>query len=154
MPVCLRPREKALCFAERKEKQSRATDPWLDQSHETKPKDYGGKARDELKTRVVEPGEEEHEDDTAENPGGLVENPVMWTENSYTFTNLEPGYHTVSVVLNHDDHTPLSPAVVAAQTFRVEDNDSGSLPVWALALGVIAGLVVGGVGVKLASSRA
>jgi methionine-rich copper-binding protein CopC len=97
---------------------------------------------------------EEHEDDTAENPGGLVENPVMWTENSYTFTNLEPGYHTVSVVLNHDDHTPLSPAVVAAQTFRVEDNDSGSLPVWALALGVIAGLVVGGVGVKLASSRA
>ncbi len=93
------------------------------------------------------------------NPGGLVENPVMVVDNSYTFTNLEPGYHTVSVVLNYDNHTPYNPPVIESKTFRVEGSGSGGssdsgVPVWALALGVVGGLVVGGVGMKLAGSRA
>ena len=93
-------------------------------------------------------------DEIAGRPGGLVENPIMWVENSYTFTDLEPGFHTVSVVLNHDDHSPFSPALIAAQTFRVEGDDSGGIPVWTLVLGVMGGLVVGGLGMKLAGSRA
>jgi methionine-rich copper-binding protein CopC len=35
-----------------------------------------------------------------------------------------------------------------------DDGDSGGVPVWGLALGVIGGLVVGGVGMKLAGPRA
>ena len=50
---------------------------------------------------------------------GMAENPVMWVENSYTFTGLEPGVHTVSVALFHDDHTPFSPPVIASQSFTV-----------------------------------
>jgi methionine-rich copper-binding protein CopC len=91
------------------------------------------------------------------NPGGLVENPVMTVDNSYTFTHLETGYHTVSVVLNYDNHTPFNPPVIESKTFRVENgssDSSGGIPVWALALGVIGGLVVGGVGMKLVGSRA
>jgi methionine-rich copper-binding protein CopC len=93
----------------------------------------------------------------ADMPGGLAENPVMWVENSYTFTNLEPGVHTVSVVLNYDNHTAYDPPVIASQSFHVKggsDDDSGGIPAWTLAIGVIAGLVVGGVGMKLAGSRA
>ena len=93
-------------------------------------------------------------DDSSENPGGLVENPIMWPDNTYTFTNLEPGYHTVAVALTYDDHTLFDPPVIAAQTFRVDGGDSGGIPVWALALGVIGGLVVGGLGMKLVGSRA
>ncbi len=92
------------------------------------------------------------------NPGGLVENPIMWAENSYTFKNLEPGNHTVTVVLNYDNHTPFNPPVLATKTFRVEggSSDSGGsgVPAWTLALGVVGGLIVGGVGMKLAGSRA
>jgi methionine-rich copper-binding protein CopC len=86
-----------------------------------------------------------------------AENPVMWVENSYTFTNLEPGVHTVAVVLNYDNHTAYNPPVIASQSFHVKggsDDDSGGIPAWTLALGVIGGLVVGGVGMKLAGSRA
>ena len=99
---------------------------------------------------------EEDEADVAEMPGGLVENPVMWVENSYMFTNLEPGTHAVAVVLNYDDHTPYDPPVLAAQSFRVEggSDDDGGIPAWTLALGVIGGLVAGGIGMKLAGSRA
>jgi hypothetical protein len=99
---------------------------------------------------------DDHEDDMAEMPGGLVENPVMWVENSYTFTNLEPGNHTVAVVLNYDNHSTYDPPVIASQTFRVTGGSAGDdgIPAWALALGVVGGLVVGGVGMKLAGSRA
>ena len=91
------------------------------------------------------------------NPGGLVENPVMVVADSYTFTNLEPGYHTVTVVVNYDNHTPFNPPVIESKTFRVEDSSSGSgdgIPIWALIIGVIGGLVVGGAGMKLAAARA
>jgi len=87
---------------------------------------------------------------------GMAENPVMWVENSYTFTNLEPGVHTVSVALFHDDHTPFSPPVIASQTFTVggSGDGSGGIPVWALVIGIVGGLAVGGVGMKLMGSRA
>ena len=95
--------------------------------------------------------DQEDEETALGNPAGLVENPVMWTENSYTFTNLEPGYHTVAVALNYDDHSPYSPPVLTSQTFFVEGGDDGSgVPWWALALGVVGGLVLGGAGMKLA----
>jgi methionine-rich copper-binding protein CopC len=88
---------------------------------------------------------------------GTAENPVMWVENSYTFTDLAPGVHTVSVALFHDDHTPLSPPVIASQTFTVGGaggSDSGGVATWVLAIGIIGGLVVGGAGMKLAGNRA
>jgi copper resistance protein C len=89
---------------------------------------------------------------------GLAENPVMWVENSYKFTDLEPGVHTVSVALFHDDHTPYSPPVIASQTFTVGGvgvgGDDGGIPAWTLAVAVLGGLVVGGAGMKLAGTRA
>jgi methionine-rich copper-binding protein CopC len=90
------------------------------------------------------------------NPGSLVENPLMWFENSYTFTNLEPGVHTVTVVLNYDNHDPIEPPVFQSATFHVTggDEDGDDIPAWALALGIVGGLVVGGIGVKLVGSRA
>jgi methionine-rich copper-binding protein CopC len=88
--------------------------------------------------------------------GGMVENPAMSVSNSFTFTDLEPGVHTVAVSLTYDDHTPFNPPVIASTSFRVQGSDSGSsgIPTWALILGVIAGLVIGGVGMKLVGSRA
>jgi methionine-rich copper-binding protein CopC len=100
---------------------------------------------------------DQHEDDMAaeELPGGLAENPVMTFQNSFTFTNLEPGWHTVAVALTYDDHTLIDPPVMAAQTFRVEGDDgSDGIPVWALILGVLAGLFAGGAGMELLGSRA
>jgi hypothetical protein len=88
---------------------------------------------------------------------GMAENPVMWVENSYTFTGLEPGVHTVSVALFHDDHTPFSPPVIASQSFTVAGSGgstSSGIPTWALVVGIIGGLVVGGAGMKLAGNRA
>jgi methionine-rich copper-binding protein CopC len=95
--------------------------------------------------------------DHEEMPGGLAENPVMWVENSYTFTDLEPGVHTVSVVLNYDNHTPLDPPVIASQSFTVSGaggNDDGGIPAWTLVIAVVGGLAVGGIGMKLAGGRA
>lgn len=94
--------------------------------------------------------------DHEEMDGGLVENPVMWVENSFTFTDLEPGVHTVSVVLNYDNHTPFDPPVIASQSFTIGgagDDDSG-IPAWTLALAIAGGLVVGGVGMKLVGGNA
>ncbi|HEU0072713.1 MAG TPA: copper resistance protein CopC [Dehalococcoidia bacterium] len=87
--------------------------------------------------------------------GGLVENPVMWVENSFTFTGLEPGVHTVSVVLNYDNHTPLNPPVIASHSFTISGagGGDGGIPAWTLALAIAGGLVVGGVGMKLAGGR-
>lgn len=96
-----------------------------------------------------ENGDDDHSTDISE------DGEVMWYDNSYTFTDLEPGHHTVTVVLNYDDHSPLNPPVFASRTFQVEGAESGGgVPVWALALGVIGGLVIGGAGVKLAAGRA
>ncbi len=85
--------------------------------------------------------------------GGLVENPTMWIENSFTLTDLEPGVHTVSVVLNHDNHIPLDPPVIASQAFAVSGDDGG-IPAWTLVLAIAGGLVAGGVGMKLVGGRA
>ena len=59
------------------------------------------------------------------NPGGLVENPVMVVADSYTFTNLARLSHR-DVVVNYDNHTPFNPPVIESKTFRVEDSSSGS----------------------------
>ncbi len=87
---------------------------------------------------------------------GMTENPVMWVDNSHKFEDLAPGVHTISVALFHDDHTPLNPPVIASQSFTIGGaggGDSG-IPAWTLALAVVGGLVVGGVGMKLAGDRA
>jgi methionine-rich copper-binding protein CopC len=87
-------------------------------------------------------------------PGGLVENPVMWVDNSYTFRNLEPGFHTVTVVLNYDNHEPLDPPVMATATFRIEGGEGGSgLPAWTVVLGLVAGLVIGAASMRFAGGR-
>jgi methionine-rich copper-binding protein CopC len=109
--------------------------------------------------------DEAHDDDMAEDmamddestdghafDGGLVENPAMVIENSFLLTDLEPGVHTVSVVLNYDNHAPFDPPVIATQTFEIE-GDSGGIPAWTLVLAIAGGLVVGGIGMKLAGSR-
>jgi hypothetical protein len=99
---------------------------------------------------------EDERADLEDMDGGLVENPVLWVENSFTFTDLEPGVHTVSVVLNYDNHTPFDPPVIASQSFTIGgagDDDSG-IPAWTLALAIAGGLVVGGVGMKLVGGNA
>ena len=101
---------------------------------------------------------EEGQATTGDEHGSPNVTPVIWAENSYRFTDLAPGVHTVSVVLIHDDHTPLQPPVVAWQSFTVggaSEDDSGSgVPAWTLALAIAGGLVVGGVGMKLVGGRA
>ncbi len=101
--------------------------------------------------------DDDKDDDEAghELDGGLVENPAMWIENSFRFTDLEPGMHTVSVVLNHDNHMPLDPPVIASQSFAIDGGSGGDgIPPWALALAVAGGLIVGGAGMWLAGRRA
>jgi hypothetical protein len=101
--------------------------------------------------------DDDHADEDGMDDGGLVENPVMWVENNYTFMDLEPGVHTATVVLNYDNHTPLNPPVIASQTFTVAgagDSDDDGIPAWTLAIAVGGGLIVGGVGMKLAGPRA
>jgi hypothetical protein len=101
-----------------------------------------------------EDGEDAAEEDHDEEmDGGLVENPAMWVENSFSFTGLEPGVHTATIVLNYDDHTPLDPPVIASQTFTVGggDHDDGGIPAWTLIVAVIGGLVVGSIGMKFVS---
>ena len=98
-------------------------------------------------------------DDSSSDNGdssGLAENPVMWVENSHTFDGLAPGVHTISVALFHDDHTPFDPPVIASQSFTIggAGSDGGGIPAWTLVLAVAGGLVVGGVGMKLAGGRA
>jgi methionine-rich copper-binding protein CopC len=99
--------------------------------------------------------EMEEMDDHEELPGGLVENPVMWVENSFTFTDLEPGVHTATIVLNYDNHMPVDPPVIATQSFTIGSagGDDGGIPAWTLAIAVVGGLAVGGVGMKLAGGR-
>lgn len=98
---------------------------------------------------------EDNMDGQADLPGGLVENPAMWVENSFTFTGLEPGVHTVAVSLTHDNHEPFDPPVIASQSFTIGGaGDDGGIPAWSLALAIAGGLVVGGVGMKLAGGRA
>jgi methionine-rich copper-binding protein CopC len=102
--------------------------------------------------------DETSDDGTAGNgeemPGGMVENPAMWVDNSYTFTDLEPGVHTATVALFHDDHTPLDPPVIASQSFTIGGGgDDGGIPAWTLAIAIIGGLAVGGIGMKLAGGR-
>jgi hypothetical protein len=41
------------------------------------------------------------------------------SSNTYTFTNVTPGKHTIYVELVNNDHTPLSPAVVVERTVNV-----------------------------------
>jgi len=107
---------------------------------------------------------DDHDEDMAEDEmtdheemdGGLVENPVMWVENSFTFTSLEPGVHTVAVSLNYDNHEPFNPPIIASQSFTIggDGGDDGGIPAWTLALAIAGGLVVGGVGMKLVGGRA
>ena len=59
--------------------------------------------------------------DDSSREGGLVENPAMWFEDEFKFTNLSPGRHTVSVAVFYDDHTPFSPPVVASKTFTTQE---------------------------------
>ena len=112
--------------------------------------------------------EASHEDEMAETPmaghdvdtddssreGGLVENPAMWFEDEFKFTNLSPGRHTVSVAVFYDDHTPFSPPVVASKTFSVETDGDDGVPLWGLIVGVAAAVVVGGIGGRLLGARA
>ncbi len=44
---------------------------------------------------------------------------------SYTFSGVTPGTHTISVQLVNNDHTPLSPAVVAKITITVTGSGGG-----------------------------
>lgn len=84
------------------------------------------------------------EDEAAEEkpPGGMKKNPMMVSTNSFTFTDLEPGVHTVTVVLTYDDHTLMQPPVLASASFRVRPK-GGGVPLWGLAVGVAAGLAAG-----------
>jgi hypothetical protein len=92
------------------------------------------------------------EPDDEEHPGGLAENPVMVAKNDYTFTNLEPGVHTVTVALTFDDHSLIEPPILASASFRVRpDEGDGGVPVWSLAAGIVAGLAVGVVGGRIIS---
>jgi methionine-rich copper-binding protein CopC len=105
-----------------------------------------------------EEADEEHDEETADeettDPNGLVENPLMWAENSYTFRDLRPGVHTVTVGLTYDDHELFDPPVMASQTFVIEgDDDGGGIPAWALVVAIAGGLIVGGLGMKLAGNR-
>jgi hypothetical protein len=105
-----------------------------------------------------EEGEEmdEHDAEAGEDPNGLIENPLMWAENDYTFSELRPGVHTVTVGLTYDNHELFDPPVLATQTFVIEGGDSGDggIPAWALVVAIAGGLVVGGVGMKLVGGRA
>ncbi len=88
----------------------------------------------------------------SEDPNGLVENPVMWNTNSYTFKDLEPGVHTVAVVLNYADHSSYSPPVVTSMNFVVGDSGGGGgVETWmfiaglgiAAAVGLAGGRILG-----------
>jgi methionine-rich copper-binding protein CopC len=94
-----------------------------------------------------------HEDMKSAADGGLVENPVMTFQNSYTFSNLKPGVHTITVVLNYDNHQPLQPPVIASRTFTVEGEDGGGAPLWTLAAAGLVGLAAGSVAMKLVERR-
>ncbi|MGE0057828.1 MAG: hypothetical protein AB7T32_07565, partial [Dehalococcoidia bacterium] len=88
----------------------------------------------------------------AEDPNGLIENPIMWNTNSYTFKDLKPGVHTVAVVLNYADHSSYTPPVVTSANFVVGDSGGGGgIETWmfiaglgvAAAVGLAAGRVLG-----------
>ncbi len=89
----------------------------------------------------------------------LVENPIMAFSNSYTFTNLQPGVHTIAVALNHDNHTPFNPPVIATQSFSIKGSTSSSgsngVPLWTLFVTgglAVVGLVVGAYGLTKKSA--
>jgi hypothetical protein len=94
-------------------------------------------------------------DDGEERPGGMVENPAMSFKDTFAFTNLEPGVHTVTVALTYDDHSIIDPPVLASTSFTVrpDDGGDGGIPAWALALGVVAGVVIGGGAVRWIGTR-
>jgi hypothetical protein len=88
--------------------------------------------------------------DGEEQSGGMAENPAMSFKDTFTFTNLEPGVHTVTVALTYDDHSIMDPPVLASTSFTVRPagGGDGDIPAWALALGVVAGVVIGGGAVR------
>jgi methionine-rich copper-binding protein CopC len=71
---------------------------------------------------------------------------IMTTEDSYTFTSLEPGIHTVFAALFYDDHTPFVPPVITGTTFRVTGTGGGDggVDVWVPIVVGVAALAVGG----------
>lgn len=84
---------------------------------------------------------------------GAVENPVHWDKTSYTFHDLAPGTHTISVALFYQDHTPFSPPAIASETFTV-GGGGGGVETWMLIVGIGAGVAVGIAGGRvLAGSR-
>jgi hypothetical protein len=110
-------------------------------------------------------GEHSHDDESSgggssghdhSSSGELEEGSVMVFENSFLFTDLEPGTHTVSVVLNYDDHSAIQPPVIATETFKVKGNDGdggGGIPAWALALGVVGGLIAGSAAMRFVGNK-
>ncbi len=94
---------------------------------------------------------------TESGSSGTVENPAMVFSNTYTLKNLDPGMHTVTVVLNYDNHTPFNPPVIESRTFRVAGStggSSGGIPTWALIAGVVVGVVAGAAGMRLIAVKA
>jgi methionine-rich copper-binding protein CopC len=83
--------------------------------------------------------------DSSKDPNGLVENPVMWNTNSYTFKDIKPGVHTVAVALNYDDHQPYSPPVIASTNFVIDGagGSSGGIETWMVIAGLGITAVVG-----------
>lgn len=83
-----------------------------------------------------------HSGAAADDPNGLIENPVMWNSNSYTFKDLRPGLHTVAVALNYDDHTSYNPPVIATANFEIGGGSGGGVETWMLIAGIgVAGAV-------------
>ena len=121
-------------------------------SHEEGEEGEGGAtgatgAMENMSTPEGEPGE-----------GGLVENPTMWFENTFDFTDLTPGKHTVAVALMYDDHTPFQPPIIATETFTVEggssgDGDDDGIATWLLIVTGGIGLALGVVGTQLVSLK-
>lgn len=83
--------------------------------------------------------------DSAGDASGLAENPVMWAEDTYTFKDLSPGIHTVSVALFYDDHSPVSPPALASETFEIAGADSGGggVATWLVIVGLLAAVAIG-----------
>lgn len=95
-----------------------------------------------------------HDADESKHAGGMAENPMMIAKDTFTFTDLEPGVHTVTVALTYDDHSLLVPPVLASTSFTVKPDDAGGgVPAWTIALGAVAGLAAGAAGMKFVGSR-
>jgi methionine-rich copper-binding protein CopC len=89
--------------------------------------------------------------------GGMKENPAMSFKDTFNFTDLTPGVHTVTVALTYDDHSIMDPPVLASTSFTVRPadggDDNGGVPAWVLALGVVASIVAGGGAMRLIGTK-